>query len=566
MRHIEHRVPARRGHGRVRAWHYALAALALLSVTAPLRAASLADGLIVRFTANTRAVLEKSSAGTSQLMQRLSTKTGLSLHVKRPMSGQQHVIKLDGPVDADTLDTLLQRLQQDPAIAHVEADYPIHPFAVPDDYFYPNQWPLHSAADVPAAMNLPAAWNTTTGNPETVVAVIDTGILPNHIDLDGRVLPGYDFIVGFEVGDNTLLEQYPSYMTYFRTNDGDGRDDDPTDPGDWVDIDDTYAMLSVGNTCNPQDSTFHGTGIASIIAANTDHAHGIAGIDWQARILPARVSGKCGGSRSDMIDAIRWAAGIEDPALPSNPYPARVINLSLGSNNACGFAEQAAINEAWAAGAVLVAAAGNDAVNLDSTPVAPASCENVIGVGAVREDGARAYYSNYGQSLTIAAPGGEDANSGGTPMVVASNRGVKAPVEGSHFRHVAGTSSAAAHVSGVLSLMVGANPALTPHQLRELLVQSARDFPDTGIFRCDTQTCGAGLVDAYTAVTAAKNGYVNGNEPPPISAAEGKEDDEPVAIETGVSGGASGNVSLFLSLIMLSVWLARRRTTTLSRT
>lgn len=524
---------------------------ALVSSASAYADSPIAHGLIVKFSEQSRLLINKNQNGSESLSQKLSATAGLDLRIARQMSGQSHVINLSSPLKGDKLDSLISILQKDSSIEFVEPDFPINLFAVPDDYFYDNQWSLHSSSEFPAGMNLPAAWDLNTGESETIVAVVDTGILPQHIDLEGKVLPGYDFIAGFEVGNNPLLEQYPEYMTYFRANDGDGRDSDATDPGDWVDLDDSFAMMSVGSECEIQDSSFHGTSIASVIAANTNHAHGISGINWNARILPARVSGKCGGSRSDMIDAIRWAAGVKDPALPDNPNPAKVINLSLGSANACGFIEQEAINDAWNAGAVLVAAAGNQAANLDLSPVAPASCDNVISVTAVRQDATRSYYSNYGQSVDIAAPGGEDAASDGTPLVVASNRGVTEPVEGSHFKHVAGTSTAAAHVSGVVSLMIGANPELTPHQISELLSQSARTFPETGLFSCDKQTCGEGLVDAHAAVKAAIAGYVEGFEPPLENASSGQTNDDSPVITTGLSGGGAGNISLVSWVLML---------------
>jgi serine protease len=300
-------------------------------------------------------------------------------------------------------------------------------------------------------------------------------------------------------------------------------------------------MMSVGLECEPQDSSFHGTAIAGIIAANSNDTLGITGIDWHAQILPVRISGKCGGARSDMIDAIRWAAGVEDPKLPPNPNPARVINLSLGAENTCGFAEQEAINDAWNAGAVVVAAVGNSAKNMESTPIAPANCDHVIAVTAVRQDGARSYYSNYGTDADIAAPGGEDVHDDyGTPMIVASNHGTQAPIDGSHFKHVAGTSAAAAHVSGVISLMIGARPSLTPSQIEYLLLSASRPFPDTEVLPCDQTTCGEGLLDAYLAVTGAINADLILTD---INIAAAKSDapnENAEKITTGTGGGAGG--------------------------
>ncbi|MDO6461435.1 S8 family peptidase [Granulosicoccaceae sp. 1_MG-2023] len=514
------------------------------AASAPALSAGLSDNLqslIISPAPAYKQLLAAGKAAPADLATRLSARSGQTLAFKRSMSGGNQVLSVPAGLSDAELEALLLSLAEDPSVAAVEPDSLIAPMAVPPDYYFPSQWNLHTPEEAAGGLNAPQAWNYTTGDNSTVVAVIDTGIRPEHIDLQDRVLPGYDFITEFALGNNYLLEEYPSYMTYFRTNDGDGRDDDPTDPGDWVDIDDSRAMMSMGTTCEPHESSFHGTAIAGIIAANSNNNHGIAGIDWQAQILPARVSGKCGGARSDMIDAIRWAAGIEDPTLPENPTPARVINLSLGSVNACGFAEQEAINEAREAGAVLVAAVGNEALNLDTTPTAPATCDNVIAVTAVRQDGGRAYYTNYGLAADIAAPGGEDTGGDGVSMVVDTNRGLTEPVDGSHFKYVAGTSVAAAHVSGVLSLMIAANPELTPAELEERLLASARDFPDNGVFSCDSQSCGAGIADAGAAVELAMDEDYASSLSPELGAAQTSQQDDQEQVRTGVSGGCSLN-------------------------
>ncbi len=522
--------------------------------------------LMIKFSESAQTAVRNNGQARNRLLSRLSRKVQHSLDIRRLMSGNTYLLSLEKPVDKDELQLIIEQLRQDPSIDAVEADDVVYTFADPSDYYFENQWTLHPASRVPGSINLPSAWELSKGSAETVVAVIDTGILPEHVDLKGRLVEGYDFISDFEVGDNSLLGQYPVYMQFFRTNDGDGRDPDPSDPGDWVDLDDSRAMMSVGYECEVHDSTFHGTAIAGIIAANSDQHHGITGIDWNARILPVRVSGKCGGSRSDMVDAIRWAAGVSDPALPENPNPAQVINISLGTNSSCTFAEQEAIDDARAAGAIIIAAAGNQANNLDIIPTAPASCENVISVTAVRNDGSRSYYSNYGTMVDIAAPGGEDAANEGLPLIVASNRGVHEPVEGSHYKHVAGTSAAAAHVSGIVSLMIGANPDLTPHQIERLLLQSSRPFPENGLFSCDQLTCGDGLADGHSAVKAAIAGYVDGFEPPLASASDGREDDDEPRIETGISGGCSlvngadsHDPSLYLILLGLCLYRVIRR-------
>src|SRR5690606_31257016 len=155
----------------------------------------------------------------------------------------------------------------------------------------------------------------THGN-GVVVAVLDTGIT-RHGDLDANVLPGYDFIS--DAG---------------KANDGDGRDNDPSDPGDWV----TLNQCPGGNRA--ENSSWHGTHVAGTIAAVTNNAKGVAGTAFGARILPVRVLGTCGGYDSDIADAIVWAAGGSVSGVPTNANPAEVINLSLGGGGACGRTSQ----------------------------------------------------------------------------------------------------------------------------------------------------------------------------------------------------------------------------------
>lgn len=516
--------------------------------------------LIVKFAPSIRAELDKNATTNNDVLQRLSSTAKTAVSLKRSMSGQHHVLRIAHYSGGDDLDGLMQKLLDDPAVESVEPDSQILPFQVPNDSLFEDQWPLHSSAIIPAGMDLPAAWDLLESPSETVVAVIDTGVLPNHIDLEGRLLQGYDFISSFEVGDNSLQNQYPEYLSYFRTNDNDGRDPDASDPGDWISVTDANAMQSVGVECFVQPSTFHGTAMAGIIAGQSLHSHGITGVDWNAKILPVRVSGKCGGSRSDMIDAIRWAAGIEDPTLPYNPNPAKIINLSLGSNASCGFAEQAAIDEAWEAGVILVAAAGNSAQNSDEEPTSPASCNNVVSVSAVRQDGHRAFYSNYGTSIDIAAPGGEGDNGDGKPMVVATNYGEQSPLHGSHYKHVTGTSGAAAHVSGVLSLMLSVAPGLSNEQLRDHLLKTSNSFRSGGYPECDKTTCGTGTVNALSAVQSAIKGANNDDGLNIGNAASGQSG----VVITGASGGGCTMASQTRGfdptfLLVLSLLFFKRR-------
>jgi serine protease len=324
-----------------------------------------------------------------------------------------------------------------------------------------------------------------------VTAIIDTGILP-HAELDpARLLPGYDFV---------------SDIIY--DNDGTpGRDADPADPGD----------ATLANECgdggSPGNSSWHGTGTTGVVAATTDNSLDIAGIDHRGSILVVRALGKCGGFTSDIIDAMRWSAGLKVAGVPLNPNPARVINLSAGSTDACSVFEQDAIDEVVSSGASVVVAAGNDTA--DAGTVSPANCDRVITVAATNRSGARAAYTNIGKHVDISAPGGEGADA----IPVLYNTGLTSPGDDA-IAYALGTSFAAAQVAAVAALILAHNTELSPGQVEEVLKLSARPFPDAS---CDTTTCGAGIVDADRALMIAEN----------------TQPEIPVT-DTGASGGGGG--------------------------
>jgi len=256
------------------------------------------------------------------------------------------------------------------------------------------------------------------------------------------------------------------------------------------------------------NSSWHGTHVAGTIGALTDNGVGVAGVNWGSRILPVRVLGKCGGYESDVIDGMRWAAGlpVPDPDVPANTNPAHVLNLSLGGNGPCDSAFQEAIDEIIAAGKVIVVAAGNK--NNDVANSEPANCNGVIAVAAVAQNGQRASYSNFGQGVTISAPGGDWPI--GLMVLSTANAGTQGPVaspDGDAYVAYPGTSMAAPHVSGVISLMLSVNPSLLPEEVVSTLKETARPFPTYGDqWDCTTSICGAGIVDAAAAVQAVSSG------------------------------------------------------------
>jgi len=466
------------------------------------------DQLIVKFRDPALGVAV--TLGAAQV-QALSNRAGVALGYRRPMSGGAQVFKLPRRMRIADVEAIAARLRTDPSIQSVEPDRILLPQLAPNDSRYTDQWYLMAPTTDLGAANLPGAWDITTGSSSMVVAVIDSGLVP-HADIDsnildtvGKVVPGYDMV------SNTLV-----------SNDGDARDSNPSDPGDWITAAESTNPASPYYGCPETDSTWHGTHVAGIIGARSNNGLGVAGIDWATSILPVRVLGKCGGLLSDIIDAIHWAVGSSVPGVPTNTRPAKVLNLSLGGPGNCSANPtlQSAITDAYNAGAVVVVAAGNANTNLNTTPYLPASCNNVITVAAVNRDGDRAFYSNYGTAVKIAAPGGEWVSIPYDPNSILStlNSGTTAPVAspgGDIYQYYQGTSMAAPVVSGVVALMRAANPSFTPTQILAALQSSARAFPVGGTTPCSASTCGAGIIDAAAAVAAAANGYFS---PSPSSA------------------------------------------------
>lgn len=401
-------------------------------------------------------------------------RAALSLQHVRKLGVGADVVKLSRGLSQAEADALLTQLRADPGVEYAQPDFLKRAQGVPDDTYYNLQWHYSHAT---AGIQAPAAWDVASGE-GVVVAVLDTGYL-DHADLAANIVPGYDFIIDTAV-----------------SGDGDGRDADAHDPGDWVGSD---------------RSSFHGTHVAGTVAAVTNNALGMAGVAYDARVQPVRVLGHGGGYTSDIADAITWASGGTVAGVPANPTPAEVINMSLGGYGSCASdpATQSAINGAIGRGTVIVVSAGND--NADAGSYSPASCSGVIAIGATGIDGARSWFSNYGPSVTLSAPGG-NATSGSDPndrwIWSLGNSGTQAPAAspaGDAYVGMIGTSMASPHVAGVVALMqsaaVGAGrPALTPTQVRTLLKSTANPFV---VAPPVNKTQGAGIVNAAAAVQAA---------------------------------------------------------------
>ena len=251
--------------------------------------------------------------------------------------------------------------------------------------------------------------------------------------------------------------------------------------------------------CQVRNSSWHGTHVAGTIGANGNNASGVTGINWQSKIQHVRVLGKCGGYSSDIADGIRWAAGLTVSGVPANATPARVINMSLGGSGACTTTYNNAISAATGAGTVVVVAAGNS--NANAANYSPASCNNVITVASTGKAGNRAYYSNFGSTVEIAAPGGDKNADANDTILSTLNTGTTSPVADSYVKYQ-GTSMATPHVVGMVSLMFSVNPSLTPAQVTQILQSTVTAFPAGST--CTTTTCGPGIINAAAAVAQAK--------------------------------------------------------------
>jgi serine protease len=408
----------------------------------------------------------------------------------KSVSPLAHVARTAQPLRRAELQALAQSVARDPRVAYAEIDEPVYPHFTPNDPLYASQqWNLKAANVEIGGANLPNAWGRTVGGAPlngagVTVAVLDTGYRP-HADLVANILPGYDFIAADGPGD------------YTTANDGDGRDPDATDPGDW----NTQPLL-----CDVANSSWHGTHTAGIIGALGNNATGITGIAYGARILPLRVLGVCGGYTSDTAAAILWAAGLNVPGVPANPNVAKVINMSFGRSGSCSATYQNAITAARNAGAVLVVSTGNDYSR--STISQPANCSGVIAVTAHTSSGGNADYANVGPGTTISAPG--------SAITTTSNTGITTPGDDSYSAH-SGTSFSAPHVAGVAALMAQIQPGISPAELQTYLVNSARPHP-AGTYCAGRSDCGAGLLDAFRAVTTLLQARGIGNVAPVVNA------------------------------------------------
>lgn len=518
--------------------------------------------VIVKFKADSTLLRRQGMSAVSgrERAASLGQRIGVSMASGAAITERMQVLTARG-IDSATLS---ERLAAQPDVEYAVPDQRRRRMAPPDDPRYATglggngptvgQWYLRApSGSVRSAIDAEAAWDITTGSSSVVVAVLDTGIRYEHPDLlavasGGNLLPGHD-----------MVSDLPT------ANDGNGRDNDPSDPGDWV----TAADIGTPNfdTCTEEGSSWHGTQTAGLIAALTNNGVGMASVGRTVRVLPVRVLGKCGGYDSDILAGMRWAAGAADVCatnvqgscadfIPQTPTPAKVINMSLGGDGACSSAYADVINEVRALGTVVVASAGNSAGHAVSSP---ANCAGVIAVAGLRHVGSKVGFSDIGPQVAIAAPGGNCVNTSASdpclyPILTTTNAGSTGPTSSTYtdsYNISVGTSFSAPLVAGTVGLMLSARPEMTPANVLAALQGSARSFPNSGSDSagvaacrapssadqlecyCTTTTCGAGMLDARAAVAAADRG---------LQARITLSDETPSPSQTITLGGATSFV------------------------
>lgn len=483
--------------------------------------------VIVKLKVDSALVTESGGAQTQSLggdqsvgagrMQRLGVRAGVPLSHGRQLAPRLHVAQASAMSSA----ALAAHLSKQSDVEYAVVDELRFRRTVPNDPLYAEspshpyveagQWYLRAPDSVtPAAINAEGAWTRTNGLASVSVAVLDTGVRSDHIDFVDKILGGYNMIA------NPVRAG------------GVPRSTNAEDTGDFL----TRAQIDADPVSFPADdcsedltSSWHGMEVSGVVGAATNNGIGMAAVGGNTTIVPVRVLGKCGGYDSDIIAGMRWAAGLSvDGVSPAISQPrARVINLSLGSDAAtCSLAYRDAVAAVNAVGVVVVAAAGNGSMGVES----PASCDGVIAVAALRHVGTKTHYSSLGPQVAISAPGGNCVNATGSclyPILTAANSGIQNPVSaadgGSSYRIVWGTSFAAPMVSGTVALMFAVRPELTPDAVKRVLVRSARPFPTSGAgdllpcqasttveqpeCYCTTSTCGAGMLDTAGAVAQA---------------------------------------------------------------
>ena len=436
---------------------------------------------------------------------RAATGQSFSISVERRIGTGGHVLKPSTQLQAKAANAFMAAMAESPEVQSIEPNLRMYPLTLPNDPLLTFQWSLWDPA---GGINVESAWDVGASGSGVVIAVIDTG-RTLHPDLDAKTVAGYDMISD------------PA-----NARDGNGRDNNPTDEGDW----NTAGQCSAESS--GRASTWHGTHVAGTAAALTNNNLGIAGVAYGSWIQHVRVLGVCGGTMADIADGIIWASGGPVPGVPNNTTSARVLNLSLGGSGACGSTYQQAINSARSRGSVLIVAAGNESI--PASMATPANCSGVVTVASNGPGGLRAPYSNYGPATDIAAPGGDSSIDSGYGILSTVNLSQTTP-GAADYGMKDGTSMATPHVAGVAALMISKNPSLTPDQIGTILRNTARPFPSYCL-----GGCGTGIVDAAKAVAVAGGATISAYPLSVISVGNGSGNvtSAPSGLNCGTQGSA----------------------------
>jgi serine protease len=440
--------------------------------------------LIVKWATAAATVPAGQIGSASRTMSDMQATFGITMQPMRTLATGGQVMQLAQPMPRADLQNLVAMMSQDPAVDYVHEDVLLQtalttcappnclPTFVPNDPLYTQQFHLFDPSDTLTSGKFNFEWTRKSGR-GVRVAVVDTGFT-QHPDLAANLLPGYDFI-----------------SDPFIANDGDGRDASALDPGNFT----------LAGECGPDQlpahSTWHGTHVAGLIAAASDNSLGVAGVARNAKVVPVRAIGRCGGLLSDIAEAVIWAAGGAIAGVPANPYPAQIINLSLSGPGKCDRTTQQVIDITRALGAVIVVAAGNNSAAIEN--FIPASCRGVIVVGALDRSGMSASYSNFDYNCPtcdsprvsiLAFGGGTTSNSG---VLSTANAGTTTPGPAS-YELKTGTSMATAIVSGTVALMIEDRPGNDWLRIYSALRLS-------GIQNCTPISCGARILSGGAALT-----------------------------------------------------------------
>jgi len=350
-----------------------------------------------------------------------------------------------------TVEDMVAAFNARPDVEFAEPNYIAHAFMTPNDPYYSYQWHM-------PMINMPAAWDQTTGSPSVVVAVIDCGVAYETYGAFTQApdLAGTTFVAGYDY---------------------------------------------VNNDSHPNDDCAHGTHVAGTIAQTTNNSLGVAGVAFNCAIMPIKVLDASGnGTYTAIVNGITYAAD----------HGAEVINMSLGGASG-STALQNAVIYAYNAGVTIVCAAGNAGT---SAPQYPAAYTQCISVSAVRYDQTYTWYTSYGSTIDICAPGGDvaiDQNGDGYPdgVLQQTHDGTNYGTFGYYFYD--GTSMACPHVAGLAALLISKNGGtMTPTAVRAAIQNTATDLGAAGW----DQYYGYGLINANAALLTISNN-------PPVAAFSG---------------------------------------------